>query len=85
MAKATKPNPWDAADKPTSVAKIAEFLDISPQRVRQIIKTLKAKPVDRIGNVPFYDHYTWLLIRNRNKKPGPHTNGKTTKKAKKRS
>lgn len=71
MAKAIKKNPWNEIHKPTSVANIAAFLEISPARVRQIITELKAEPVDRIGNVPFYDHYTWLLIRNRNTKPGP--------------
>lgn len=73
MRKAIKKsNPWDAAGKPETAASIARFLEISPARVRQVITELKLKPVDRIGNVPFYDHYAFLLIRNRNTKPGPN-------------
>ena len=57
--------------KPMSVAQIAARLKITPARVRQIIAELKHWPVDRIGNVPLYGHYTFLKIKGRNRKPGP--------------
>ena len=71
MKKTTTPDPWKAYHKPKSVAEIASFLELTPARVRQVITELKHEAVDRIGNVPFYEHFTVLKIQNRNTKPGP--------------
>lgn len=54
-----------------AVALIAHDLKISRGRVRQIIIKLKLKPVQKIGNVPFYSEEQVQLIRQRNRKPGP--------------
>lgn len=54
-----------------SITEIATFLEISTSRVRQLVSAMSLQPFFRVGNVPFYDNQSFLLIRNRNKKPGP--------------
>lgn len=84
MGKSTNKSLWAAANPPVPIADIAGLLEISPARVRQVVSALKMKPVARIGNVPFYSHFQFLLIRNRNTKPGPKKplsrNGKSREK-----
>lgn len=59
-----------------AVALIAHDLKLTEGRVRQIIGALKLKPVQKIGNVPFYSEEQVKLIRQRNRKPGPKSKHK---------
>ncbi len=54
----------------TSVALIAFDLSLSEGRVRAIIRQLKMKPTDRIGNVPLYSYDQEKQIEARNKQVG---------------
>ncbi len=59
-----------------SVAEIADALNISQGRVRQLVGSMKLRAVQKIGNVQFYSSPQVLRMESRNMKPGPRNGDK---------